>query len=244
MSNRSVDFFAHQFERQIATAEYGLNPFEQWTLPHLQGSVLDLGCGLGNLAFEAAKLGHIVTALDACPNAVADLDRRARAAGLPIHVRQADLSEWRAAESYGSVVAIGLLMFFACDDARRVLRELRGAVAPGGIAAVNVLTEGTTFMRMFDPTHYCLFPADELRTSFGEWSLLVDRLDDFPAPEGTIKRFSTVIAQRPVGGHPAKLASRSSRGATALNSENVEASVGRVLLDARSISVHLSGGGA
>jgi tellurite methyltransferase len=199
MSNRSVDFFAHQFEQQIETAEYGLNPFEQWTLPHLRGSVIDLGCGLGNLAVVAARLGHPVTALDACPNAVADLDRRARAAGLPVHVQQADLSQWRAAERYDSVVAIGLLMFFACVDARRVLRELRDAVAPGGIAAVNVLIEGTTFMRMFDPTHYCLFPRDELRASFGAWSLLVDRIDDFPAPEGTNKRFATVIAQRLVG---------------------------------------------
>lgn len=197
MSTRSVEFFARQFERQIAAADYQLNPFEQWTLPHLRGRVLDLGCGLGNLAFAAAQRGHAVTALDACADAVGDLRRRARAAGLDIRVLEADLSEWRATETYDSVVSIGLLMFLSCDNAQRVLRELRGAVRAGGIAALNVLIEGTTYMQMFDAAHYCLFAPDALRSSFAGWTLLVDRIDEYPAPDGKVKRFSTVIAQRP-----------------------------------------------
>lgn len=67
---------------------------------------------------------------------------------------------------------------------------------PGGIAAVNVLIEGTTYMQMFDSAHYCLFAPGALRRSFEGWNLLVDRVDDFPAPGGKVKRFSTVIAQR------------------------------------------------
>lgn len=197
MSNRSVDFFARQFERQIAAADYQLNPFEQWTLPHLSGRVLDLGCGLGNLSFEAAMRGHEVTALDACPDAVADLERRARANRLAIRVQQADLSDWSAGETYDTVIAIGLLMFFTCEDARRVLQEIRRAVRPGGVAVVNVLAEGTTYLKMFDPEHFCLFPPAELPASFSDWTLLEDRIDDFPAPEGTMKRFATVIARRP-----------------------------------------------
>jgi tellurite methyltransferase len=197
MSNRSVDFFAQQFERQIAAADYQLNPFEQWTLPHLTGRVLDLGCGLGNLAFEAASRGHEVTALDACPDAVADLSRRARANRLAIRVQEADLTHWRADETYDTVIVIGLLMFFSCDDARRVLQEVRSTVRPGGVAAVNVLIEGTTYLQMFDPAHYCLFPPDELSSSFSDWTLPVDRIDDFPAPENRMKRFASVIARRP-----------------------------------------------
>jgi tellurite methyltransferase len=195
--NRSVDFFREQFDRQIDAADYALNPFERWVLPYLHGSVLELGCGLGNLTLAAARRGLTVTALDACPNAVADLQRRARAEQLAVRVEEADLAEWQATATYDCVVAIGLLMFFSCDDGRRVLREMRRAVRPGGIVAVNVLVEGTTFMAMFDPQHYCLFPPRELAQAFGDWDVLLDRSDDFPASGETVKRFATLIARRP-----------------------------------------------
>jgi len=195
--NSSVDFFARQFDQQIATGDYGLNPFEQWTLPFLTGSVVELGCGLGNLSLAAARKGLPVTALDACPDAVADLARRAEAESLKVAVRAVDLSTWRADGQWDSVVAIGLLMFFACDDARRLLTEIRSAVRPGGIAAINVLVEGTTFMGMFAPDAHCLLAPPEMREAFAGWEILLDRIDDFPAPGQTVKRFSTLIARRP-----------------------------------------------
>ncbi len=197
MGAQSVDFFARQFERQIAAADYALNPFESWTLSHLTGRVLDLGCGLGNLALAAAGAGHAVDAYDACAQAVDDLLRRARAQNLPLRVRRQDLTRWRARGQWDSVAAIGLLMFFSCDAARRLLGQIRRAVRPGGVAAVNVLVEGTTYMQMFDPQQHCLLPARELRQHFDDWTVLLDRIDDFPAPGGTVKRFATVIARRP-----------------------------------------------
>jgi len=193
----SVDFFARQFERQIAAADYALNPFETLTLPHLSGRVLELGCGLGNLTLAAARAGHEVDALDACGQAVSDLAGRARALALPVRARCSDLARWRARRQWDSVVAIGLLMFFACADARRLLREIRRAVAPGGNAAVNVLIEGTTYMQMFDAERHCLFRPEELREAFADWTILRDRTDEYPAPEQSVKRFATVIARRP-----------------------------------------------
>ena len=57
MANRSIDFFDDQFRRQIGARDFSLNPFEHAALPFLKGRVLDLGCGLGNLAIAAARNG-------------------------------------------------------------------------------------------------------------------------------------------------------------------------------------------
>jgi len=194
--NQSIDFFARQFERQIAAADYALNPFESLVLPHLRGHVLELGCGLGNLSLAAARRGHAVTAVDACANAVEDLQRRARSASLVLETVSCELSHWKATSTYDSVVSIGLLMFFGCEEAAAVLEQMQRATRPGGILALNVLIDGTTFLDMFEPGRFCLWTAEELLARFAGWNILEHRQQDFPAGTGQIKRFSTVIAER------------------------------------------------
>jgi tellurite methyltransferase len=195
--SHAVEFFGAQFERQIAAHDYKLNPFEERALPYLAGKVLDLGCGLGNLSLVAAARGAQVTAYDACENAVDDLAGRASAAGLDIRVRAVDLRRWRPEETYDAVNCIGLLMFFAREDALAGLRAVRDAVRPGGVAVVNALIEGTTFLAMFDQDAYCLFSPDELALPFAGWEVLHDSVEEFPAPGDTVKRFRTLIARRP-----------------------------------------------
>jgi tellurite methyltransferase len=194
---RAVEFFGAQFERQIAAHDYKFNPFEERALPYLTGKVLDLGCGLGNLALAAAARGAHVTAYDACENAVDDLAQRAIASGLDVRVQAVDLKGWRPEETYDAVNCIGLLMFFAREDALAGLEAVRDAVRPGGVAIVNAMIEGSTFLAMFDPDAYYLFKPDELATPFAGWDLLHDSVEEFPAPGEMSKRFRTVIARRP-----------------------------------------------
>jgi tellurite methyltransferase len=193
---RSVEFFDRQFSRQVRDSDYALNPFERAVLPHLYGEVLDLGCGLGNLSLAAAAAGCKVTALDASPAGLADLARRAHERGLAVDARMAELRDYVPDAKYDCVVAIGLLMFFACPQARVVLGRIRDAVRPSGLAAVNVLIEGTTYMDMFDPAGYCLFGRDELSAAFGGWQIVLSRHQDFPAAGDTLKRFHTLVARR------------------------------------------------
>jgi tellurite methyltransferase len=194
----ALEYFDRQFRRQVEASDYALNPFEGAVLPHLTGDVLDLGCGLGSLALAAAERACRVTALDSSATAIADLARRAAASGLRLEAHCADLRHYVPARDYDCVVSIGLLMFFACSDARGLLARVREAVRPGGVAAVNVLIEGTNFMGMFDPEAYCLFGREELTEAFAGWEVLLSRHEDFPAPGGTLKRFHTLLARSPL----------------------------------------------
>jgi tellurite methyltransferase len=196
-TRRAIEFFERQFRRQSEAGDYALNPFERVILPHLRGDVLDLGCGLGNLALAAAGAGCRVVALDASPVAIADLARRAGEQGLPVEAHTADLRHYVPGRLYDCAVSVGLLMFFDCPAARALLGRLRDGVRPGGLAAVNVLIEGTTYLDMFDPAGYCLFARDELTLAFAGWNVLVSRYEDFEAPGGTSKRFHTLVARRP-----------------------------------------------
>jgi len=119
--------------------------------------------------------------------------------GLAIEAHEADLACYRINRSYDSIVAIGLLMFFPRLQAETLLADIVARVKPGGVVALNVLTEGTTFLGMFEPGHYHLFPRGAMHAAVAGWEVLVESHDDFPAPNNTSKVFDTLIARRPVG---------------------------------------------
>lgn len=195
--NDSVAFFDRQFREQVDQQDFQLNPFELEVLPHLHGRVLDFGCGLGNLAIAAAAQGCPVLALDASPAAIAALRRRAQAAALPVEVSEADLRHYRVDGDFDCVVSIGLLAFFDCATALRVLSMLQDRVRPGGIVAINTLIEGTSYFDMFGTAERCLFARNELPGRFAGWEILHSEFCDFEAPGQTIKSFVTIIARKP-----------------------------------------------
>lgn len=199
---RSIQFFDAQFRRQVAAGDYALNPFEAAALPFLHGAVLDYGCGLGNLAVQAARRGCDVLALDASETAIDHLRELASREGLQLRAQTADLRGFEITGDFDVIACIGLLMFFECPTALAQLAKLRAHVRPGGVAIVNVLVEGTTFTEMFAPEGHCLFGKDELREQFSGWELVRNERAEFPAPGDTRKIFVTLIARKPGSASP------------------------------------------
>ena len=196
-TGNNVDFFDRQFQRQVEQQDFQLNPFELEVLPHLHGRVLDFGCGLGNLAMAAAAQGCSILGLDASPAAIAALRLRAQAAILPVEANEADLRHYRIDEDFDCVVSIGLLAFFDCATALRVLSMLQDRVRRGGIIAINTLIEGTNWLDMFGTENCCLFARDELPGRFTGWEILHSEFRDFEVPEQRIKSFVTLVARKP-----------------------------------------------
>lgn len=195
--NRSIEFFDEQFQRQPKDAALKLNPFETLALPYLRGEVLDYGCGLGNLSFAAAERGCSVTAMDASPAAIKHIEARAVKECAKVFASLTDLRNYPLTREYDCIVSIGLLMFFDCATARQVLADLQARVRLGGVAVVNVLIEGTTYLEMFDVSGYCLFGTSELRDRFADWIIECMQFDDFDAPNNTVKKFCTIVARKP-----------------------------------------------
>ncbi|MHB8167697.1 MAG: hypothetical protein ACYDDT_13155, partial [Sulfuricella sp.] len=88
------------------------------------------------------------------------------------------------------------LMFFDRARALELLEEIQRHVKPGGCAVINVLTEGTTFLGMFQPGHYTLFGREELAQRFAGWQVLAHSVQTFPAPDNTEKVFATIVARK------------------------------------------------
>ncbi len=105
--------------------------------------VVDVGGGSGAWSVPLAAAGCEVTVVDASPNALATLQRRAGEAGVSerISAVQGDvdaLTEFVAPASADLVLGHGLLE--VVDDAASAARALAGAARPGG--AVSILVAG------------------------------------------------------------------------------------------------------
>ena len=109
------------------------------------GRVIDVGCGSGLLARVLLEQGYAVTGVDASP-AMVDL-ARAHAPGADFRVT--GLPTRRPPDAEGglqvadAIVSTGHVLNYldAHDDVARALAELAAALRPGGLLAIDLMTE-------------------------------------------------------------------------------------------------------
>ncbi len=112
-------------------------------------TILDVGGGTGGFAVPLAEAGHRVTVVDASPDALAALNRRATEAGVAPRVRavQGD------GDALGGLVTPGSVDLVLChavlevvDDPRGVVAAIAAALRPGGAASVLVASRAAAVL--------------------------------------------------------------------------------------------------
>jgi SAM-dependent methyltransferase len=100
--------------------------------------VLDLGTGLGHVAFQIAELlddGGRVLAIDQSAALLEVAERRRVSAGIPnLRFARADVRTFLPEDPVDAIVM--RLLLFHLPDAVDVLRRLRAALAPGGLVVI------------------------------------------------------------------------------------------------------------
>lgn len=99
----------------------------------ITGSVLDAGCGTGELALFLAGRGHRVTAIDFLEAPIQQARRKAAERGLPATFLVKDaltLADW--GERFDSVVDSGLFHVFSDEDRAKYVAGLAKVLKPGG----------------------------------------------------------------------------------------------------------------
>jgi 2-polyprenyl-3-methyl-5-hydroxy-6-metoxy-1,4-benzoquinol methylase len=109
--------------------------------PDRELAVLDVGGGTGGFAVPLAEAGHRVTVVDASPDALAALDRRAAETGVAdrIHAVQGDGDALAGLVQPGSVdLILCHAVLEVVDDPAGVVAAIAAALRPGGAASILV----------------------------------------------------------------------------------------------------------
>ncbi len=107
--------------------------------PH---TVLDVACGVGDLACGLARRGYAVTGVDLAPRMVEIAQRRAGEQGLDVTFDVADMRDLPYRAEFDLALCFGdsLNYLLKVADVKQALASLRRALQPGGWAIFDLLT--------------------------------------------------------------------------------------------------------
>lgn len=167
--------FPDRWDRHYVAAKVRSDPLYQAVAAELAGPplpLLDLGCGLGLLAFylRARGLTMPVTGLDYDPRKIAAATRATAALGEATLVFRHHDARRGLPDHRGNVTILDILQFFTPDEQRTLLAEAAARVADGGkllirsalrdrswrfrvTVAGDLLARATRWMRAA-PVHY------------------------------------------------------------------------------------------
>jgi SAM-dependent methyltransferase len=159
------------------------------------GPLLELGCGTGRVALRLAGEGRLVTALDRSPALVADLRRRADAAGIEVEALVAEARGFELERRFAAILApMQLVHLLGGPPARaEMLERVAAHLAPGGLFAAALLAGSADAVGHGNPPLPDVLERDgwvysslPIEVRARERGLEVRRLRQLVSPAGTL----------------------------------------------------------
>lgn len=136
------------------------------------GSVLELGCGAGDVALLFADRGYSVSGIDIAPTAIEWASEKAKNRGLKAEFvvgEVTDLGRWGDG-TFDIVIDGHCLHCIIADDRPKVLSETHRVLKPGGLFYVNTMCgepDDPEVAKDFDPESRCVVVGGVARRYLG-----------------------------------------------------------------------------
>lgn len=191
-----TDYSAHEgiYQKKQAKGQAGWDPadvskevWEQFAAqmkhPALPatGSLLELGCGAGNLSVGFAGLGYDVTGVDISPTAIKWATQRATEMDLSIDFLTGNVLALSELEDEHFQVVVDSHCFHCIigPDRDRFLANAKRLLVPGGIFVLNSMIQNdrTTNLDGFDPATGIVWRGDIATRSIGTQASIEEELE-------------------------------------------------------------------
>lgn len=103
-------------------------------------TLLDVGCGLGQMVIELTARGYLGVGLDLSLAMLSRASEEAQARGMRINFLHADMREMNFEGAFDAVTCLGTTLGYFDDEAnRKVIERFHRALKPGGVLLLDVV---------------------------------------------------------------------------------------------------------